>query len=522
MTRVLFALLLAPLLLLCSQLARAEADLLPPEQAFRAELNRIDERTVNIQFRVADGYYLYRERMRFTLQPAGDLAPTFPAGVIKDDPSFGKVEVYKHDTAVTLHAANPLPDDFRIAVRYQGCAEAGVCYPPQTTQLSTANPGISGSKSAVDKLFGTKPAPAPAADARSSDAGYFSGSPITTLSLFFLAGLGLAFTACMYPLLPIVSSIVIGAGQAGRGRALLLTLTYSQGLALTYTAVGVAAALTGTLLSVWLQQPWVIGAFALFFVAMALSMFGVFSLQMPGSLQSRFSEWSNRLPGGRYLSVFVMGALSAAIVGPCIAPPLAAALAYIGQQGNALLGGGALYAMALGLGVPLVVIGVLGNSILPRLPRWTMRVVQNVFGVLLLGMAIWVARPLWQPWFAGQQAAVAFTPVASSQALDSHLGNVGKPVMLDFYADWCVSCIEFERETLSDPRVQAALKDFVVLRADVTRNSADDASLLRRFGLYGPPAMLFFTAGAQGPQQRVIGFQNADAFLKTLESLRTR
>ncbi|KAF0811768.1 Thiol:disulfide interchange protein DsbD [Andreprevotia sp. IGB-42] len=512
MIRLLFTLILAPWLALCAGLAHAEPDLLPPDKAFRAEINRIDARTVNIQFRVADGYYLYRERMRFTLQPAGELTPQYPQGVVKDDPSFGKVEVYKHDIAVTLQAAQDLPEGFSVAVRYQGCAEAGVCYPPQTVQLSMSHTGRNGG-SAVEKLFGDAQPAQPAGE------NYFSGTPVATLGLFFLAGLGLAFTACMYPLLPIVSSIVIGAGQAGRGRALMLTLTYSQGLALTYTAVGVAAALTGTLLSVWLQQPWVIGLFALFFVAMALSMFGVFSVQMPGGLQSRVANWSNRLPGGHYTSVFVMGAISAAIVGPCIAPPLAAALAYIGQQGDPLLGGGALYAMALGLGVPLIVVGAVGNTLLPRLPSWVMKAVQSVFGVVLLLMAVWIARPLWQPLLA-EAPPVAFVAVGSSQALDKQLADAGKPVMLDFYADWCVSCLEFERETLSDARVQAALKDFVVLRADVTKNSADDAVLLRRFGLYGPPAMLFFDAAGKPLPQRVIGFQNADAFLTTLNAIR--
>ncbi|WP_051711334.1 protein-disulfide reductase DsbD [Andreprevotia chitinilytica] len=495
-----------------------EPDLLSPDKAFHAELSRIDANTLNIQFRVAKGYYLYRERISFTVEPAGQLTPSFPKGTIKDDPSFGKVEVYKHDTAVTVQSAAPLPEDFKLNVRYQGCAEVGVCYPPKTVVLSLENPGTGTGNSALQKLFGTAapPAPAPVAPA---ETGYFSGSPLVVLGAFFLAGLGLAFTACMYPLLPIVSGIVIGSGHAGRGRALLLTLTYSQGLALTYTLVGVAAALTGTLLSVWLQQPWVIVVFALFFVAMALSMFDLFELQLPNALQSSFNNWANRLPGGHFTSVFAMGALSAAIVGPCIAPPLAAALAYIGQQGDPWLGGGALYAMAFGLGVPLIAIGAAGSTILPHLSGKTMRAIKGVFGIVLLGMAVWVVKPLWQPWLSGNNHAVSFETVTSSAALDRRLAAAGKPVLLDFYADWCVSCVEFERETLTDSRVQAALKDFVLLRADVTKNTADDAALLRRFGLYGPPAILLFDTNGKPRANRVIGFQDADTFLATLNTI---
>ncbi|BCL76200.1 hypothetical protein JHS3_19360 [Jeongeupia sp. HS-3] len=511
-------LLAGTLLAMLTSFARAETpSLLSPDQAFRAQLVVTADGSYAVHFNVEPGYYLYRDRFAFTSEPATPLQPVFPKGELKDDPSFGRVEVFKHNVTVTLQGKPPAGT--AIKARFQGCADVGVCYPPQTVLLRPGENRDGG----VDALFGASSDSSGGGTSGGSagwgDAGYFSGSKITTIALFFIAGVGLALTACMYPLLPILSSIVLGPGSSGRGRALWLSAVYVQGLALTYTLVGVAAALTGTLLTVWLQQPWVIGAFALFFVAMATAMFGGYQLQLPGSWQSRLSHLASRLPGGHTGPVFVMGALSALIVGPCVAPPLAAALAYLGQRGDVVLGGGALYALALGIGTPLLIVGAAGSAVLPRLSGKTMQRMKMVFGVVMLGMAIWIARPLWQSWLPGEHA-IAFEPVRSVAELQDKVAAArGKPVIVDFYADWCISCIEFERETLSDPRVQTALDGFVRLRADVTQNTAADAALLKHFGLYGPPALLFYNAEGQLLRQRVIGFQNADAFLATLNTV---
>ncbi|MEJ2793344.1 protein-disulfide reductase DsbD [Iodobacter sp. LRB] len=490
--------------------AHAANDLLAPEKAFQAYMVQIDDHTLEARFKVAPGYYLYRDRITFKADQT--IQPQLPAGTEKNDPSFGKVQVYKHDTSVRIKSSTPFPINAAITAKFQGCAEVGVCYPPQTQILKPGEPP----KDALDQLFGKSTAPAEIGPGGADV--YFSGGFLATLSVFFLAGIALALTSCMYPLIPIVSGIVLGNGQQGKMRALGLTFTYVQGLALSYTLIGIAAAATGTLLVVALQQPFVIALFALFFVLMGLAMFGLFDLQLSGSIQSKMNEWSNRLPGGQFTSVFAMGALSALIVGPCIAPPLAAALAYLGQTGDLLLGGSALYMLALGLGLPLLAIGAFGGSILPRLSGRIMRGVKIVFGVLLMAMAVWVARPLWEK--SGAENGLHFATIKSEQELDQAINQAnGKMVMLDFYADWCIACKEFERDTLSDPDIQKTLAGMVLLRADVTQNNSADQALLKRFRLFAPPAILFTGSNGHFLNERVIGYQNPAAFKATLERL---
>jgi thioredoxin:protein disulfide reductase len=499
------------LLLVIFSSAQAANDLLPPEKAFQAYMVQMDDHTLEVRFKVAPGYYLYRERISF--KSAQAIQPQLPVGTEKNDPSFGKVQVYKHDTVVPIKSTTPFPLDAAITAKFQGCAEVGVCYPPQTHVLKLGDQP----KDALDQLFGKSPTPATIGPSGADV--YFSGGFLATLGVFFLAGLALALTSCMYPLIPIVSSIVLGNGQKGKMRALGLTFTYVQGLALSYTLIGIAAAATGTLLVVALQQPFVIAIFSLFFVLMALAMFGLFDLQLSGRIQSKMNEWSNRLPGGQFTSVFAMGALSALIVGPCIAPPLAAALAYLGQTGDLLLGGSSLYMLALGLGLPLIAIGAFGGSILPKLSGKIMRGIRIVFGVLLLGMAVWVARPLWEQ--AGAHTGPQFAPITSEQELDRAISKAnGKIVMLDFYADWCIACKEFERDTLSDPEIQKTLASMVLLRADVTQNNAADQALLKRFKLFGPPALLFTGNNGQFLNERVIGYQSPAAFKATLQRIK--
>lgn len=493
----------------------AQSTPLPPEQAFRVQLRQTGERTLEARFDVAPGHYLYRDRLGFAASSASlQLQARRPAGTLKNDPAFGQVEVYPHAVSIPLIASQPLPPGVSITLQYQGCADSGLCYAAQSIAL---RPGESTQTSRPVELLQTL-APTPPTE-------HSAAAPVarpaligthlpTTLALFFIAGLGLAFTACMYPLLPIVSGIVLRGIPHGRKRAPLLCLTYVQGMALTYTGAGLLAATSGAFLAVTLQQPWIIAGFALFFVAMALAMFGVFSLQLPSLWQSHINHWANRFPGGRYIPVFIMGALSALIVGPCIAPPLAAALVYLGQSGDILQGGLALYALAMGLGTPLMAIGLLGATALPRLSSHLQHSIRVSFGIVLLGMAIWIARPLWQT--NTPVAGLKFQSVANHAELDSALRQArGKPVLLDIYADWCASCVTFEKNTLTAPDIQARLAGFVLLRADITANRDEHHALLRQLGLYGPPALIFFDRRGKSASP-IMGAPERGAFLSAI------
>lgn len=575
---------LAMLLLLALPLfahALSQDDLLPPDKAFAASLTR-EGTQLKVHFEVAPGYYLYRDRMHFSGEPGGPLTPlAMPAGKTKHDKFFGEQVIYPHSLDVPLPGA-ALPVDFTLKVSYQGCAEAGVCYPPQTVHLK---PGRSSRLPGWFTLTGQTGGGSTGSAAPSPGAAGWLGM----LGTFWLAGLGMAFTACMYPLLPILSSIIAGQGETlTHKHGGMLALAYVQGLALSYTVVGVMAGLTGSLLTVWLQQPAVVLGASALMTAMALSMFDLFNLQLPASWQSELAERANRLPGGRWLSVFGMGVLSALIVGPCIAPPLALALGYIGATGDALRGAAALYAMALGLGTPLLLIGFFGGHLLPHAGAW-MKTVKSVFGVLMLSLALWLASPflpgaavmlLWAVLGVGtavflrafdglpasahplqrlgkalglllfiagsaelvgaltgqtdprlplkalvggpraEAADPAFRPVASVAELESVLAaNRTRPVLLDFYADWCVSCKELESETFANAKVAAQLGRFVLLRADVTADRPEQQALLKRFGLYGPPGVILLRGGQEA--SRLIGFESAESFLVRLSSLST-
>jgi thiol:disulfide interchange protein DsbD len=341
-----------------------------------------------------------------------------------------------------------------------------------------------------------------------------SGGPLLVLASFLGFGLLLAFTPCVLPMIPILSGIIAGEGKdLGKLRALLLSLAYVLGMALAYAIAGVAAAWSGSLLAAALQSAWVLGAFALVFVVLALSMFGLFELQLPGFLHHRLHATHGRLRGGRVASVAAMGAFSAVIVSPCVAAPLAGALLYISQTRDVALGGSALFAMAIGMGIPLLVVGVSEGALLPRSGPWMLRVKQ-VFGVLLLAVAVWIVWPLLLPSGGG----AGFVRIQSIAELEQKLKSPGKPVMLDFYADWCVSCKEMEALTFSDARVKPKLDGMLLLQVDVTANTAEHKALLRRFHLFGPPGIIFFDAqGREIKGLRVIGYQNAERFLKTLE-----
>lgn len=600
-------------------------DFLAPEKAFAFSAKAVDAHTVRLHWDIAPGYHLYRERIGVQADaPAVQWTPlALPAGKDEFDANFNKtVAVYRQTLDVDMRltqgsAAVP------ITVNWQGCADAGLCYPPDSTQLQVALTGLGATQNSItqatpatdnaaaaqspqapattNQSAAAKPAPAAvktAPNATDSIASTLaSGSLLRTMGVFWLAGLLLAFTPCVLPMVPILSSLIAGqTGPVSRRKGFSLALAYSLGMALIYAGFGVAAGLAGEGLAAALQNPWVLGGFALLLSTMALSMFGFYELQMPNAIQSRATEWSNSFQGGSYVGVFIMGGVSALVVGPCVAAPLAGALVYISQTRDVLLGGLALFAMALGMSVPLLLVGVSAGSLLPRAGAWMERVKQ-VFGMMLLGVAIWMVSPvlpgavhmlLWAAWLltaaallgifgpntpqhsrtpvmarstgfgllamaallligaasggqsvlqpllhirsaqaeglpgAGAHTGLKFERIANVEALDAALAQAqqkGQTVMLDFYADWCVSCKEFETFTFSNPEVQKRLGPVRLLQADVTANNAADKALLKRFNLFGPPGIVFFDGAAQTKIiHKVVGYQNAADFLVSLSS----
>jgi len=487
-------------------------NLLEPEKAFRMSVSALDAGTVEVNFAIADGYYMYRDRFRFAVDPGSKArlgAPQFPPGIRKKDEFFGEVETYRKQVVIRLPVENA-EGPLHLNVTSQGCADAGVCYIPMDGKATIQLAGFSAPPASAP--------PAPGFTVQVSDfevARLFqSGGPLLVMASFLGFGLLLAFTPCMLPMIPILSGIIAGEGRdLGKLRALLLSAAYVLGMAVAYAVAGVAAAWSGTLLAAALQNAWVLGAFALVFVGLALSMFGLYELQLPGFLHHRLHAAHGRLKGGRVASVAAMGALSAIIVSPCVAAPLAGALLYISQTRDVALGGSALFAMALGMGIPLLVIGVSEGALLPRSGPWMVRV-KYLFGVLLLAVALWIVWPVLRPTGGGTE----FVRVRSIAELDEKLKSPGKPVMLDFYADWCVSCKEMEALTFNDARVKQKLNAMLLLQADVTANTAEHKALLRRFSLFGPPGIIFFDAqGREIKGLRVIGYQNAERFVRTLD-----
>jgi thiol:disulfide interchange protein DsbD len=532
-------------------LAWAADTFLPVDQAFRLEAQAGADGALELDFTAAPGTYLYRERMQATVRPAtvSAKALSLPNGDKKFDETFGKeLEVYHGPITARLRLLPSVAAGTPawVEVVYQGCADAGLCYPPQkrhfkltvgesgkvlAAEPAQAQDGQAGSASTA----GAKPAAQPGAPTSDDDSSITqalaSGSVFKVAGVFFLAGVLLSLTPCVLPMVPILSSIIVGQrGTVSRGRGLALALAYSQGMALVYTALGVAAGLLGQGLAAYLQHPWVLLGFAALMVLLALSMFGLYELQLPASVQSWLGAGSSKLPGGKFVSVFAMGVVSALVVSPCVSAPLAGALLYISQSGNVALGGSALYAMAWGMSMPLLLVGVSAGSLLPRSGPWMTRV-KALFGVLMLGMAVWIARPAWpflvaqvsgQQAQAAHQSALPFQRVRSVAELDAAVKAAsaqGKPVMLDFYADWCVSCVEMERDTFTDAQVKQRLAQAVLLQADVTANHADDRALLQRFSLFGPPGILFFDVqGRPIEQAKVVGFQKPARFVQALQA----
>ena len=582
----------------------AHANPIAPEKAFAMRAQALDAQTVEVIFTVTKDYYLYGDKFRFEAEPDSVRfgPPDKPAGKRHKDDFFGEVETHRGELRILLPVQAPAGvTRFELFVTSQGCWDGGICYPPTTQQaaIDLAAPPTGRSGSFLDSVLGGG-APAAAESGAASSASTVSSDetgdiarllsgasvPLVLLS-FFGFGLLLAFTPCTFPMIPILSGIIVGQGhKVSHMRAFVLSLAYVLGMAATYALAGVAAGLSGTMLTAALQNVWVLGAFALLFVLLSLSMFGFYELQLPTALQSRLATTASHGKGGSVGGVTVMGVLSALIVGPCVAAPLAGALLYIAQTGDAVLGGWALFVMGLGMGAPLLAVGVASRSLLPKVGPW-MEGVKKAFGVMLLAVALWMITPVipplammlgwaalllfsaiflhaidplphnakgWQRFWKGvgvvlllaggtilvgalagsrdplqplsvlrTEGAVAvkapqFEKVNSIAELDARLASTDRPVMLDFYADWCVSCKEMERFTFSDAGVAERMSRMLLLKADVTANNDEHKALLKRFGLFGPPGIIFFDAeGKERAGLRVVGFMKAEPFATVLD-----
>ena len=498
-----------------------EEEFLSPDEAFKLDLTAKDTSNLTANFKIVPGYYLYKNRVQFKDAGGKILEATLPTGEIKEDKNFGKQEVYHHDFSANIALKEAL-GDMKISARYQGCSEKGLCYAPQNKTLMVSLTGTS--INAASRLVDNN-------DDQTTVA-LKSGNLWLVIAGFFAAGLLLSFTPCVLPMIPILSSIIVGSQSKqttpSKLHAFGLSVAYVLGMALSYTLAGVAAGLSGNLLSQSLQNPLVLGLTALLFVVLAFSMFGFYELKLPSAFESKLLNVSNKLKGGEFLGVFVMGVLSALIVSPCVAAPLAGALIYIGQTHNVLLGGIGLFTLAIGMGVPLLLIGASAGSLLPKAGGW-MATVRNLFGVLMLAMAAYIAWPVLPASLTAPvnnllglsaKHTLPFTRVKSVAELDAAIKAAhGKTVMLDFYADWCTSCKEMEKLTFSDAKIKAALANTVLLQADVTANSDDDQALLKRFGLFGPPGIIFFDKTGVEQKTRVIGYKNADDFAVILNKV---
>ena len=584
-----FRRLLTGLFFLVLPTAWAADDFLPPEQAFKVSAQMVAVDRIEVLVRIAPGYYAYREPLRFTAQGAELGSPEVPQGKVKFDENFQKnVETYRNDLRIPLPVRATVP--FKLTVVAQGCADAGLCYPPLTTEIAIDPTQLSPASGAQPAA---KAVPVQAA-------GWLDGSRVDDILrggrlwqvvlAFFGMGVLLSLTPCVLPMLPILSSLIVGTGQRpSRLRGLGLAAAYSLGMALVYTALGVAAGLAGEGFAAALQTPWAIGGFSLLLVLLSLSMFDVYELRLPTAWTTHWSTHSNRLPAGQLAGVFVMGGVSALIVSPCVTAPLAGALLFISQSGDVVQGGGALFSMATGMSLPLLLLGASAGRWVPKAGAW-MHGVKRLFGLMMLGVALWLAQPvlpiavsmavwglllllagfLLAPFSrhahhrhalrtalqralgvtallmgaaqfvgavsGGQDplrplahlgagavapgAKPAFQPVGSEAELDAAIRAAGgRPVMLDFYADWCVSCKEMERFTFSHPDVASRLQKAVLLKADVTANSPEHRALLKRYKLFGPPGTLFFDAqGTELAKARVVGFQDTRRFAQTLDT----
>lgn len=571
----------------------AQDDFLPPDEAFQVSVKSVRADQVEVHWVIAPDYYLYRKRFSFSAE--GGTAqlgtPQFPQGEIKNDEFFGEMEVYHRAVTATVPIARATPDAVNLALKvtYQGCAEAGLCYSPIVKTLDIALPQASAASNLPSGGGAVAEQDRLALLLR-------DGNLAWVLATFFGLGVLLSFTPCVLPMVPILSGIIVGQGdRLTPARGFSLAFTYVQGMALTYAGAAVLfVSAFNQAPQAFFQKPWIIGTFAALFVVLALAMFGGLNIQLPSSLQTRLTQASNQQKTGTFVGTFVMGALSALVVTACVAPAIIAAMSVIAQTGAIARGAGALYAMGLGMGVPVMLVGASAGRLLPKAGPW-MDTVKSLFGVLFLAVAIYllqtllpgvVSMALWAAlaiiagfWIfslrthggnpapaalrgaglliliygvllligagAGRvdplqplqglgtssnagdaapetAAALPFRRIKTVADFDRELAaasGAGKPVMLDFYADWCVSCKEMEKYTFSKPQIRTALAGAVLLQADVTANDAEDRALLQRFGIFGPPTIAFFDAqGKERRNYRVVGYMTAEKFQEQISA----
>ncbi|EOX4454363.1 MULTISPECIES: protein-disulfide reductase DsbD [Vibrio] len=564
----------------------------PVDQAFPFNFYQQDDKLM-LDWQVRDGYYLYQERLSVAGEKVSLGELQMEDGTPHKDEFFGDVHIYTQPLFVNV-PMHDWQDGARVVVQYQGCAKAGFCYPPETRVIPisafTSSNSDSTTATTASKAEQAPTATPPAV--QSSTSGDISSAPVTQqdslaanlddnwwTSLLFLAlGVGLAFTPCVLPMYPILTSIVLGSGKLSQRRALGLSFVYVQGMALTYTLLGLVVASAGMQFQAAMQHPYVLIGLSVLFITLALSMFGLYSLQLPSSVQTWLNNLSNKQQGGSSAGVFAMGAISGLVCSPCTTAPLSGALLYVAQSGDLLTGGIALYALAMGMGIPLILVAVFGNKLLPKAGGWMDRV-KTLFGFILLAAPIFLlerimpemwstilwsalgiaafgwlyhiknslefggwkqsavgiiavlgllasAQPILNYWFGHsttqtQQATVSFTRIANVAELEEQLAlakAAGKPVMLDFYADWCVACKEFEKYTFHDPSVEAKLQDFVLLQADVTKNQVQDIELLKHMSVLGLPTIEFWDAsGEHVSNARLTGFMQAEPFLEHIK-----
>jgi thioredoxin:protein disulfide reductase len=573
----------------------AQAELLPPDQAFQFTATVKDPNTLHVSWMPAENYYLYREKFKLELIGSdkvklGDYV--IPHGEPKEDEAFGHVEVFHGEVAVDvpLIRNETAPQHLSLKANYQGCADRGVCYPPMDKTVGLDLPAAT----ALTSTSTQTPQTSPLSEQDQITQSLHNDSLWVTLVSFFGFGLLLSLTPCVFPMIPILSGIIVGKGHSiNTTRAFLLSLSYVVASALTYTVFGVLAALFGSNLQAVFQEPWIIALFSGIFVLLAFAMFGFYNLELPDFIRAKLHNSSEKHRDGSMLGAAIMGALSSLIVGPCVAAPLAGALIYIGQTGDVALGGSALFVMGMGMGIPLLIMGASAGKLLPKAGTW-LNATNAVFGVLMLGVAVWMLSRIlppeitmllwalllilpaiylnavdslpehssgWRKLWKGvgitmlayglilligfsignsnplkplqgfgitaakaNDEGIRFERVASLAELENRIKQANannQPVMLDFYADWCISCKEMEAYTFTDAKVKQTLAGFVLLQADVTKQSEEDKALLTKFNLIGPPAILFFDGNQEKQALRVIGYQNALTFIKTLQQVKS-
>jgi thiol:disulfide interchange protein DsbD len=540
--------LLITFALVFGAIAAQAQNFLAPEQAFQVSAEYQSNQEIVLHAKPAKGYYIYRESIKFKLVKNTDAVqlglPQLPLGKIKFDENFGKeLETYPKDFSILLPLINNKnATGMLLSMELQGCADKGICYPPMELRFtlsglqSTVNGVLYEEGAAIDSTAPKKLGLSELWSAR-DDAGLLTGmlqniSPVVLLVSFFILGLAMALTPCVLPMLPIMSSVIFGSKNerhrnVSKLRSSMLALSYVLGMAIMYSVAGMITAALGANIQVWLQNPWVLGAFALLLLALAASLFGFYELRLPQALHNKIDRIAGKQEGGSVVGAFMLGAISTLIASPCVTAPLAGVLAFIAQTGSIPLGGILLFVMALGMGLPLMLFAIGARGLLPKAGAW-MTIVQRIFGVLLIGLAVWVASPIFTNSKTSSnetmhqlESGLVFQRVATSAQLEAVLIQAKQkrqPVLLDFYADWCVTCKEMELLTFSDEKVKTALSTYLLIQVDVTKNTVEHQRILKQYALFGPPAILFFDAnGEEKLSRRVIGFMKAERFLERLQ-----